>query len=82
MLKKPVEIKAVQWTGDNYDEILNFAGELNVEYHREVCGIKIEYLDLLSKLPEQVNNSNFAIKVSCRYHEDKPSIINRHCELY
>lgn len=50
--------------------------------HREVCGIKIEYLDLLSKLPEQVDNSNFAIKVSCRYHEDKPSIINRHCELY
>lgn len=31
-VKKPVEIQAVQWTGDNYDEILNFAGELNVEY--------------------------------------------------
>lgn len=30
--KKPVEIQAVQWTGDNYDAILNFADELNVEY--------------------------------------------------
>lgn len=30
--KKPIEIQAVRWTGDNYDEILNFAGELNVEY--------------------------------------------------
>lgn len=33
--KKPIEIQAVQWTGDNYDEILNFTGELNVEYSAE-----------------------------------------------
>lgn len=25
-VKKPVEIQAVQWTGDNYDEIENFVG--------------------------------------------------------
>ena len=34
-IKKPVEIQAVQWTGDNYDEIANFAGELHVEYSAE-----------------------------------------------
>ena len=25
-IKKPVEIQAVQWTGDNYDEICDFIG--------------------------------------------------------
>lgn len=25
-IKKPVEIQAVQWTGDNYDEICKFIG--------------------------------------------------------
>lgn len=25
-VKKPVEVQAVQWTGDNYDEICNFIG--------------------------------------------------------
>lgn len=44
--------------------------------HREVCGIKNEYLDLLSKLPEQVDNSNFTVKVSCRYHKNEPTIRN------
>lgn len=25
-VKKPIEVQAVQWTGDNYDEIYNFIG--------------------------------------------------------
>lgn len=25
-IKKPLEVQAVQWTGDNYDEICNFIG--------------------------------------------------------
>lgn len=29
--KKPIEIQAVQWTGDNYDEIEAFASEFYVE---------------------------------------------------
>lgn len=34
-IKKPVKVQAVQWTGDNYDEVVNFAGELNVEWSAE-----------------------------------------------
>lgn len=44
--------------------------------HREVCGIKNEYLDLISRLPEQSNNSRFTVKVSCRYHKNEPTIRN------
>lgn len=28
-IKRPVKVQAVQWTGDNYDAILNFTGEGN-----------------------------------------------------
>lgn len=31
-VKKPVKIQAVQWTGDNYDEIVNFVGASRVGY--------------------------------------------------
>lgn len=39
-VKKPVEVQAVQWTGNNYDEIVDFAGEWNVEW-------SVEYWDKL-----------------------------------
>ena len=31
-VKMPVHIQAVQWTGRNYDAIIDFAGEANVVY--------------------------------------------------
>lgn len=34
-VKKPVEIQAVQWTGDNYDEIEAFVSEFYVEQSAE-----------------------------------------------
>ena len=57
---------------------MNNAKETDCTYcvHREVCGIKNEYLDLISRLPEQSNNSRFTVKVSCRYHKNEPTIRN------
>lgn len=58
---------------------MNNAKETDCTYcvHREVCGIKNEYLDLISRLPEQSNDSRFAVKVSCRYHKSDPTIRNK-----
>lgn len=36
-VKKPVVIEAVQWTGENYDECMNFMGQ--------DCGNKVAYED-------------------------------------
>lgn len=40
-VKKPVEIHAVQWTGDNFDEIADFVGAENL-----VCIGRCRDLDL------------------------------------
>lgn len=38
-VKNPVKVQAVQWTGDNYDEILNFTHG-NVFQYDEITVIK------------------------------------------
>ena len=40
-VKKPVEIHAVQWTGDNFSEIADFVGAENL-----VCIVRCGVLDL------------------------------------
>lgn len=35
--------------------------------HREVCGIKKDYLDLLSKLPDLIKDTRFTVKMSCKH---------------
>ena len=32
-VKKPVKVKAVQWTGDNYEELADFIGYVHYVYH-------------------------------------------------
>ena len=32
-VKKPVKVKAVQWTGDNYEELADFIGHVHYVYH-------------------------------------------------
>lgn len=32
-VKKPVKVQAVQWTGDNYEEIADFIGHVRSVYH-------------------------------------------------
>lgn len=34
--KKPVEIQAIQWTGENIDEIRNFIGEMDRDEQNRV----------------------------------------------
>ncbi|TFG46377.1 MAG: hypothetical protein E4H40_07410 [Candidatus Brocadiia bacterium] len=41
--KKPVVIEAVQWTGENFDEIKKFCP--NLAYHGTVGGLIIETLE-------------------------------------
>ena len=31
--KKPVKVQAVQWTGDNYEELADFVGHIRSVYH-------------------------------------------------
>ena len=38
-VKKPVKVKAVQWTGDNYEELADFIG-----YVRSVYNLNDEYV--------------------------------------
>ena len=32
-VKKPVKVKAVQWTGNNYDELADFIGHVRSVHH-------------------------------------------------
>ena len=32
-VKKPVKVQAVQWTGDNYEELADFIGHVRSVYH-------------------------------------------------
>ena len=32
-VKKPLKVKAVQWTGDNYEELADFIGHVRSAYH-------------------------------------------------
>ena len=43
-IKKPVEIEAIQWTGNNLDEIISFVGIPNIEISRET--VDQEFVDL------------------------------------
>ena len=54
-VKKPVKVQAVQWTGDNYEELVDFVGGVRSvyirPYHKRTCNMK--YLDtwLISSMP-------------------------------
>lgn len=34
-VKKPVKVQAVQWTGDNYEELADFVGHIRFTYSLE-----------------------------------------------
>lgn len=44
-VKKPILIEAVQWTGDNRAEILNFCNQGYFEYDNEFCHLYIKTLE-------------------------------------
>ena len=44
-VKKPIPIEAVQWTGGNRAEILNFCNQAYFEYDNEFCHLYIKTLE-------------------------------------
>ena len=44
-VKKPVKVQAVQWTGDNYEEIANFVGHNSFRHSFEKDSVIIETLE-------------------------------------
>ena len=44
-VKKPIPIEAVQWTGGNRAEILNFCNQSCFEYNNELCHLYIKTLE-------------------------------------
>ena len=44
-VKKPVKVQAVQWTGDNYEEIADFIGHVRSVYHLNDEYVIIETLE-------------------------------------
>lgn len=44
-VKKPVKVRAVQWTGDNYEEITDFVGHISFPYSFDKGSVIIETLE-------------------------------------
>lgn len=44
-VKKPVKVQAVQWTGDNYEELADFIGHVRSVYHLNDEYVIIETLE-------------------------------------
>ena len=81
--KKPVVIEAVQWTGKNYDECMNFMGEdcghkLAYEDYEERC---IETGEILIDTPEgrmTASTNDWIIKgIKGEFYPCKPDIFDK-----
>lgn len=44
-VKKPVQVQAVQWTGDNCEEIAHFVGHISFPYSFDKGSVIIETLE-------------------------------------
>lgn len=44
-VKKPVKVQAVQWTGDNYEELADFVGHIRFTYSLDKDSVIIETLE-------------------------------------
>lgn len=65
--KKPVEVEAVQWTGENLEEIIDF------------CGNKLSYVELLKGYISIYINT---LEGSCRCEENEYIIKGIKGEFY
>lgn len=71
--KKPVEIEAVEWNGENVKEVMDFMGWKNVE-HDEINGLKIFTLE--GKM--NASKGDFIIKgVNGEFYPCKPDIFEK-----
>lgn len=44
-VKKPVKVQAVQWTGDNYEELVDFVGHIRFTYSLDKDSVIIVTLE-------------------------------------
>jgi hypothetical protein len=70
--KKPVEIEAIQWTGDNYEDVCSFVGlELEEEYSGSLQILIIETLEGTMR----ADKGDFIIKgIKGEFYPCKPDI--------
>ena len=82
--KKPVVVEAIQYNGDNYDEIKKFVGaSLSLDWFDVVGGIDL-YIMQISTLEGkmQVNNGDYIIKgVEGEFYPCKPDIFEKTYEM-
>ena len=75
-VKKPVEIAAIQWTGNNLDEVIAFVGISNIEINRKEIGQDIGDLSILTlEGVMRCSVNDFIIKgVKGEFYPCKPDI--------
>ena len=44
-VKKPVKVQAIQWTGDNYEELADFVGHIRFTYSLDKDSVIIKTLE-------------------------------------
>lgn len=74
--KKPIKVQAVQWTGDNYEEIADFVGGIRSVYHLNDEYIIISYQTL--KGDHCLRNGDWIIReVNGDIHRCEPDIFEK-----
>ena len=77
--KKPVVIEAIQWTGENIEEILKFGGRFIEASSDDPCVLLVKTLEGDLKLKQW----SFIIKgVSGEFYPCDPDIFNKTYEAY
>lgn len=72
-VKKPVKVQAVQWTGDNYEEIADFIGGVRYIYH-----LNDEYIISYQKRDHCLRNGDWIIReVNGDIHRCDPDIFEK-----
>lgn len=77
--KKPVEIEAIKWDGNNIDEIKNFCRDKTIIYHDKLLnGVKVDLYSLSIITLEgimSVSIGDYIIKgVKGKYYPCKPDV--------
>lgn len=75
-VKKPVEIEAIQWTGNNLDEIISFVGISNIEINEKAIDQEVGELSIITLEGAMHSSINdFIIKgVRGEFYPCKPDI--------
>ena len=81
--KKPVVIEAIQWTGNNLDEIQKFAGDciryekIDIVVNDGVASVNVLYIETLEGIMTASCNDYIIKGVDGEYYPCKPDIFNK-----